>query len=305
MEVFGGRGSGEMSNDVIKVFVATQEQQMLSFKVLEYSIKQHCSVPVEVYPLHKIGIDCPVPVNPANRQRTPFSFQRFMIPEAVGYSGRAIYMDSDMQVFSDLAEIWNTDMEGNCLLYCAARHGEVRSEQFSVLLLDCERLDWKLSNIVADLDTGRFDYRGLMGDMCVAESKAPLLPCYWNSLEFYSEKETALVHYTDMQTQPWVNVRNPLSSLWFESLFEAVESGAITLGFIDKHIAEGWVRPSVRYQVDSSVADSRNLPAVELAKDREFVPPYKSIRVKRSVKSLLSYSENIKRLLRFYRKFFC
>lgn len=305
MEVFGGRGSGEMSNDVIKVFVATQEQQMLSFKVLEYSIKQHCSVPVEVYPLHKIGINCPVPVRPGNRQRTPFSFQRFMIPEAVGYSGRAIYMDSDMQVFSDLAEVWNTDMGVHDLLHCAGRNGEGRSEQFSVLLLDCEQLNWNVTQIVADLDANRYNYSELMGGMCVAKSKAALLPCYWNSLEFYSAKETALVHYTDMQTQPWVNVRNPLSSLWFESLFEAIRSGAITLGFIDKHIAEGWIRPSIRYQIESSVADSRNLPAVELAKDREFVPPYKSIRVKRSVKSLLSYSENIKRLLRFYRKFFC
>jgi len=293
-----------VSNEVIKVFVATQEPQMLSFKLLEYSIKIHASMPVEIYPLHLTGVDLPVPQNPENRQRTPFSFQRFIIPEVVGYSGRAIYMDSDMQVFSDLAEVWNADMKGHGLLYCAAKSGEGRTEQFSVLLLDCERLSWRVSEIVDDLDACRYNYADLMGGMCVAESKAPLLPSYWNSLEFFRPGETALVHYTDMQTQPWVDVRNPLSALWFESLFEAVQSGAIELDVITEHISRGWIRPSIRYQFDSSVADSRSLPAAELKKDKGFVPPYKAIGVTRGLRSLLSYLETIKRIVRVYRRVF-
>jgi len=293
-----------VSSDVIKVFVATQEPQMLSYKLLEYSIKKYASMPVEVYPLHFAGVDCPIPQAIDNRQKTPFSFQRFMIPEVAGYSGRAIYMDSDMQVFSDLAEVWNADMQGHDLLYCAAKNGEGRSEQFSVMLLDCERLSWKVSLIVGDLDAGRYSYADLMGAMCVAESKAPLLPCYWNSLELYRENETALVHYTDMQTQPWVDVRNPLAVLWFESLFEAVETRAISLDFINEHIGRGWIRPSVRYQIDNSVADSRNLPSIELKRDGEFVPPYKTLRLNRGLRSLLSYPEAIKRIIRVYRRIF-
>jgi len=293
-----------VTNEIIRVFVATQEPQMLSFKILEYSIKKHASMPVEVRPLHLSGIECPVPADPVNRQKTPFSFQRFMIPEVVGHHGRAIYMDSDMQVFSDLAEVWCVDMKGHDVLYCEAKSGEGRSEQFSVLLLDCERLNWNVSEIVGDLDAQRYTYADLMSELCIAKSKAPMLPCYWNSLEFYRSNETALLHYTDMQTQPWVDIRNPLSGLWFQTLFEAVGAGDISMKFINEHILNGWIRPSLRYQIDNSIADSRSLASEILKEDRGFFPPYKAIRGNSSLVSLMSCSENIKRIIRIYRRIF-
>ena len=53
-----------------------------------------------------------MPLAVENRPRTPFSFQRFLIPELCGYSGKAIYLDADMQVFRDIRELWNYDFSG-------------------------------------------------------------------------------------------------------------------------------------------------------------------------------------------------
>ena len=57
-------------------------------------------------PLHEATIPIPTPATPANRPRTPFSFQRFLIPELCGFKGRGIYVDSDMQVFEDIRGLW-------------------------------------------------------------------------------------------------------------------------------------------------------------------------------------------------------
>lgn len=51
----------------VKVYVGTQEEQMLATDVLEYSIKKHTKVDVEVIPLHRSGIVYREPVDEENR----------------------------------------------------------------------------------------------------------------------------------------------------------------------------------------------------------------------------------------------
>ena len=43
--------------------------------------------------------------------------------------------------------------------------------QMSVMLIDCEKCDWKIDDIVRGLDEGRYDYRNLMCDLCVSEAR--------------------------------------------------------------------------------------------------------------------------------------
>src|SRR5207249_1624073 len=100
----------------VRIYVAATDAQMLAVKVLEFSIKKHASVSVEVTPLHTTGLAIPVPKDARNLPRTPFSFQRFLIPALKGYRGRAIYLDSDMQVFRDIRELWTLPFDGADLL---------------------------------------------------------------------------------------------------------------------------------------------------------------------------------------------
>jgi hypothetical protein len=258
----------------VRVYVATTDAQMLSTRVLEWSIRKHASLTVEVNPMHLSGIEIPTPKAPGNRPRTPFSFQRFLIPALAGYQGRAIYLDSDMQVFKDIRELW-TKPFGEADLLAAREPGSTgRKPQFSVMLLNCERLRWDIKAIVDELDRGDLTYEQLMYEMRVATHVAADIEPEWNSLERFEEGRTSLVHYTDMNTQPWVALDNPLNFLWTRDLLEAVGAGFITRSLVAEHIGKGYVRPSLLHQIDHGIEDSLLLPKAARSLDEHFRAPY-------------------------------
>lgn len=259
----------------VRVYVGSQEAQLLAVKVLEFSIRQHTTADVEVFPLHQARVEFPTPKDLRNRPRTPFSFQRFYIPALRGYQGRAIYLDSDMQVFHDILELWNLPFDGADLLAAREPGDSGRRPQFSVMLLDCRKLRWRLPEIVAALDRGELTYETLMYDMAVARKIRAAIDPAWNSLERYLEGETRLLHYTDMPTQPWVSLENRNGSLWVRALLQAVASGFISREYVAHHVSEGFVRPTLLYQLDHGLERSDRLPQRARALDGGFVPPYR------------------------------
>jgi len=258
----------------IRVYVATTEDQMLSVKVLEYSIKKHASMSVCVYPLHESGIKIPIPKEAANRPKTPFSFQRFLIPALADYKGKAIYLDSDMQLFKDIKQLWNALPENASMNTVVSSGCSGRKPQFSVMVMDCGALHWDINEIVHSLDCGMLTYESLMYHMSIAQDIQRSIEPEWNSLEHYDEGETALLHYTDMPTQPWVYAANPLGYLWVKDLIEAIENDFIDYSFLQDHIQRGHVRPSLLYQVDHGIINGLLLPKAAKRLDRDFRAPY-------------------------------
>lgn len=261
----------------VKIYVATTEAQMLSVKVLEYSIRKHASMSVEVIPLHLSKIDIPLPKDIRNLPRTPFSFQRLLIPEMQGYKGRAIYLDSDMQVFKDIKDVWMQGFNEAQILTVSNADDSDRHPQFSVMLLDCDRLDWDICKIVTMLNKGELTYENLIYDMSIVSTIRPKIASIWNSLESYQEGKTALLHYTDMNTQPWVSVNNPLGYLWFRDLFKAIDSGFISINLVKEHVEKGYIRPSVMYQIEHKIEDSLLLTSKAKKMDQNFIAPYQAI----------------------------
>jgi hypothetical protein len=247
---------------------------MVPVKVLEYSIRQRTEMAVEVFPLHHAGIEFPLPKDVRNRPRTPFSFQRFFIPQLAGYRGRAIYLDSDMQVFRDIRDLWSLPFDGADLLAAWELADSGRKPQFSVMLLNCETLRWDLNEMVAALDRGELTYETLMYEMKVARHLRAAIEPHWNSLERYEPGTTSLLHYTDMTRQPWVSRDNPLGHLWVRELIEAVDRGFVARDLVEAHVREGHLRPSLLYQLDHRVEATGELPAAARALDARFVPPY-------------------------------
>lgn len=257
----------------VRVYVGSQEAQMVPVKVLEYSIRKHTDREVEVFPLHHGEIEYPMPRDVRNRPRTPFSFQRFYIPRLAGFRGRAIYLDSDMQVFRDIGEVWTLPFEGADLLSAWEVSDSARRPQFSVMLLNCEALRWDLHEIVAALDRGDLTYETLMYEMKVAREIRTAIEPVWNSLERYEPGNTGLLHFTDMTRQPWISRDNALGYLWVRDLIEAVDRGAIGRELVEAHVREGYLRPSLLHQLDQRVEDVHALPRAREA-DARFVPPY-------------------------------
>ena len=138
-----------------------------------------------------------------------------------------------------------------------------------------------------------------MYDMSAARNIRADIDPDWNSLERYVEGETALVHYTDMQTQPWVSRENPLGYLWVKELFEALESGFITLDFLKDHVRKGYVRPSLLHQVENRVEDSLLLPRQACALDKDFIAPFHTI-PKHSASPWIRPSAYLKAAVRYH-----
>ncbi len=114
--------------------------------MLDYSIRKHASVPVRVIPMVDFAV--PRPRDQRNRPRTGFSFSRFLIPALAGHRGRAVYMDSDMLVFGDVAELAEVPLDPHQVL-CTYQEAppEVWADNPSfhpgrhsaVMVIDCAR----------------------------------------------------------------------------------------------------------------------------------------------------------------------
>src|SRR5919198_1191484 len=249
-------------SEPIRVFVGADESQLVAAAVLEYSIRKHASRPVEFTTM--IDLEVPVPKDKANRARTGFSFYRFLIPKLCGFEGRALYLDCDMQVFADMAELWNIPF-GDQKVLCTYQ-GEPPEQwkdnpafspgrQLSVMMIDCSRLDWDIDEIIRGLDDGAYTYKQLMGDLAIVEPTEidERIPPEWNHLEHYEPGVTKLLHYTVVPTQPWKNDRNPLREIWLNAFREAAREGAIGRELVERGIDQGHVKRDLLGEFDTAI----------------------------------------------------
>jgi hypothetical protein len=81
------------SSGPVRVFVGAHETENLAFRVLEYSIRRHTNLPVEMRTIDNSL--APSPKDDRSLPYTNFSYGRFAVPKEAGYQGRAIYMDSN------------------------------------------------------------------------------------------------------------------------------------------------------------------------------------------------------------------
>lgn len=152
----------------IRIFIGTDESQLGAAEVLKQSIMETTSLPVRVETMERLPI--PQPKDVRQSQRTGFSFARWAIPELCGYKGRAIYIDADMMVFTNIEELWRWPMadatiaivDGRDTSYCAD-WAKGNKNETSVMVLDCGKAKWSLASLVEGLD-GQYDYKQMMSE---------------------------------------------------------------------------------------------------------------------------------------------
>jgi hypothetical protein len=264
----------------LRIFVGTDESQIVAHRVLEYTIRKASSIPIEFTPL--LNVPHRMPRDPKNRPRTKFSFCRFVIPERCGFRGRALYLDSDMIVFGDIAELAELPFGTKKILCSAPKPTQawdgfetsyLGSRSVAVLLLDCEHLPWDADKIVAGLDEGRYTYDQLLSDLCIVEPDEvdDTIAPEWNDLERFDADRTKLLHFTVVPTQPWKNDDNPLGEIWMEMYREAVEAGAVPPEEVEWMIDRGLAKPSLRpaLRLAPSRRSSISNASLEIASARE------------------------------------
>ena len=251
------------------ILIGAEKEQLLAEEVLKYSINSRTFLDIDYV---KPEINEEAELYKTSFAGTPFSFQRFQMPELASYQGRGVYFDSDMQVFGDVFELFNFDMKSKNIVNCEPTPG--RPEQYSVFLAELSEIRWSLSDIMKKFNDKTWTYEQVMKEFIFEDNKEKLLPMEWNSLEQFEVGKTKNIHYTDMGVQPWLSVYNPRSDLWVRELCDAINNSNAVLKAFESSLENGWVRPSLRYQVEHEHLNPWTLPRKILDLDKDWIPPH-------------------------------
>lgn len=250
----------------LNIYVGCEPPQHLAARVLEHSILRNTSHPVQVKRLDEsIPFAAPQAVG-----RTPFSMQRFHIPALNEHKNLAVYLDSDMLVFHDIWELIELRRADVTVSSAAAPPNSGRRPQFSVMVIDCERARWDVEEI------GRIateTYESAMFRFDFEPSKAVCLPYQWNSLERW-DPDTRLLHFTDMERQPWLASGNPLAPIWMDALFCSMEDKFVSFDDLVQDVLRGWIRPGIVWQAEHRERDPSKVPRRERLRDSMYTPPH-------------------------------
>jgi hypothetical protein len=139
------------------------------------------------------------------RDLQSFAPLRRLVPELLGFAGRALVLDPDVFAIGDVEELLTRDMGGKAILcrrQLRTRHGEPLYSS-AVMLLDCAQLGhWQWGR---DIDA-IFRRTLPLGAWLALRDESPerigRLEDEWNDFDTLSER-TKLLHNTEIATQPW------------------------------------------------------------------------------------------------------
>ncbi|MEQ8443942.1 MAG: glycosyltransferase [Alphaproteobacteria bacterium] len=196
------------SNDMVRVFVGYDARETVSFSVLSHSIHVRSSLPVSVTPVMLSQLTGVFHRERDPLQSTDFSFSRFLTPYLAGYQGWAVFMDCDMLMLDDIANLWALRDDDYALMCVKHNHVPKEETKFlgekqtkyayknwsSVMMFNCAKctaLTPDYVNTATGLQLHQFKW--LESDELIGE-----VPRRWNHLVGVSEplEDPALLHYT-------------------------------------------------------------------------------------------------------------
>jgi hypothetical protein len=245
----------------VKIFIGSGEQSLLERKVLIYSLHKHTARELDIFvfngthnAVERAGhapVLAPLPLELKYKNQTEFSLYRYLIPELCSYEGRAIYLDSDMICLADIGGLFDLPF-GDCDFLAKREYAERDGGKMwglSVMLMDCDRARFPLSEIFSEIDQGLYTYTEFsqMGNNFQLRRPYRIgeLDPAWNSFD-RAAPGTKLIHYTNLATQPWKYKGHPFGKLWFSYLNEARTQGFVSDHDINLTIQRGYARPDLR-----------------------------------------------------------
>lgn len=193
---------------MIKIFIGYDPRETVAFSVLSHSIHVRSSQPVLIAPLMLSQLTGVLTRPRDPLQSTDFSFSRFLTPYLCDFDGWALFMDSDMLVFDDIAKLWAMRDERYAVMCIKHEHVATETVKFlnepqskyqkknwsSVMLFNCAKckaLTPEYVNTASGLQLHQFKWlenEDLIGD----------LPQRWNHLVGVNppNRDVSLVHHT-------------------------------------------------------------------------------------------------------------
>ena len=193
-----------------KVFIHTNNKQLLGAKLAEYAILRNLSnKDIKIIILNvderqdfkefigksykRSGKD----YSHKEDDLQSFTLSRFLPPELMHYGGRSVVIDPDIFALSDISPLFEMDMNGKAVAACKKKS----SWDSSVMLMENKLLThWSMAQILDDLSSYKLDYNNIM--TLKFENSVHELSRNWNDLDNLTSK-TLMLHTTNRLTQPW------------------------------------------------------------------------------------------------------
>jgi hypothetical protein len=192
----------------IRVFIGYDAREAVAFSVLAFSIHRRASAPVSIMPLMLSELQSVFRRTRHALQSTDFAFSRFLVPYLSGFSGWSIFMDCDMLMLDDIAQLWALRDDRFAVQVVKHDHRPRESTKFlgqaqtpyskknwsSVMLFNnsrCGALRPEYVNTATGLELHQFKW---LDD----EALIGALPPRWNHLVGYDPpgRDASLVHFT-------------------------------------------------------------------------------------------------------------
>ena len=194
---------------MISVFIGYDSKVKIAYHVLAESILKHSSEPVSIHPIYLPNLQ-----KIHNRKQnvlasTEFSFSRFLVPYLMNYQGWAVFMDSDMVMISDIAELWQLRNKKYALQVCKHEYTPNAEKKFlgntqtiyakknwsSLMLMNCSQcktLTTDYVNTATGLELHQFKW--LKDESLIGE-----IPLEWSWLvgEYPYKDNVKNIHFTE------------------------------------------------------------------------------------------------------------
>jgi len=195
--------------DVARIFIGYDDNETVAFHVLSHSILRNSSIPVTITPIVKRHMAGFYGRERSNIESTDFSFTRFLTPYLCGYEGWAAFMDCDMLMVGDVAELWSLRDDRYAVMCVKHDYRPVEDTKFlGQIQTKYEKKNWSsvmlfnnakcttLTPQVVESESGLYlhQFKWLSSDSEIGE-----LPNAWNYLvgePVPRPSEPKLVHYT-------------------------------------------------------------------------------------------------------------
>lgn len=173
-----------MTNATLPIFIGYDSRQPVAFTALVQSIIARSSKPVAIVPLVLDSL----PIERAGL--TPFTYTRFLVPHLMGFKGPALFLDIDMLVLGDIAELFALFDPLKAVQVVKTKE---RFEWASLILFNCG--DPKNRVLTPDYVEKAANLHMLpwLGEELIGG-----LPAEWNHCVFYDapRDDAKLVHFT-------------------------------------------------------------------------------------------------------------
>lgn len=192
----------------LRVFIGVDRRQPVALTVAAHSVAKNSSKPVAITPLYLDQL----PIT--RRGLTEFTYSRWLTPWLAGFAGKALFMDADMIVRGDIAELF----ELGGMNAVSVMQLQERFEWASLMLFNCGACRMLTPEYVQDEKNKLFtlDWAPYVGR----------LPLEWNAIVGYNldpilTSAAKLLHYT-RGIPVWEETQgNQEDDYWFKELEHA------------------------------------------------------------------------------------